>query len=107
MSLARSGSRAITVDDVAYRWAVSPDSGYDVIVVQPATGAGAKLRVYVSYRQVAYADADDQGRLAVTPGLVTSIIRQAGEHGWQPGQTGRDTICDLQADGAIVVRAAS
>ncbi len=107
MSLARTGSRAITVDEVAYRWAVSPDSGYDVIVVQAATGAGAKLRVYVSYMQVTYADADDQGRLAVTPGLVTAIIRQACEHGWQPGETGRDTTGDLQADGAMVVRATS
>ena len=107
MSLARSGSRAITVDDIAYRWALSPDSGYDVIVVQAATGVGAKLRVYVSYLQVVYADADDQGRLAVTPGLVTLIIRQACEHGWQPGETGLDTTCDLQADGAIVVRATS
>ena len=34
MGLARKGSRTLEVDDVRYRWVVSPDSGVMVIVVE-------------------------------------------------------------------------
>ena len=105
MSFAAKSSRAITVDGVSYRWALSPDSGYDVLVVQSASGVGAKLRVYISYATVAYAGAEPDGRLSVTPGLVTAIIRQACEHGWLREVRGRDMVCDLKGDAAIVVRA--
>ena len=106
MSLAAKGSRPITIDGDAYRWAVSPDSGYNVIVVQAATGDGAKLLVYVSYSNIRYASADADGQLAVTPALVTSIIRQGRQNGWQPDQNGPDAVCDLQSDETIKLRAA-
>ena len=105
MSLAAKGSRPITVDGTAYRWAVSPDSGYNAIVVQAANGNGAKLRVYVSYTNIRYASANADGQLAVTPALVTSIIRQARQSGWQPDENGSDCICDLKSDESIVLRA--
>ena len=106
MSLAAKGSRPISIDGEAYRWAVSPDSGYNVIVVQAADGDGAKLLVYVSYSNVRYASAGDEGQLPVTPALVTSIIRQGRQNGWQPDKNGRDAICDLQSDETIALRAA-
>ena len=86
---------------------MSPDSGYNVIVVQAADGNGAKLLVYVSYTDVRYASADADGQLAVTPALVTSIIRQARQNGWQPDENGSDCICDLKSDESITLRAAS
>lgn len=105
MSFAAKNSRAITVDGISYRWALSPDSGYDVLVVQSASGVGVKLRVYIAYSTVAYSGAEPDGRLSVTPGLVTAIIRQACEHAWLPSEKGRDMVCDLKGDAAIVVRA--
>ena len=107
MSLAAKGSRPISIDGEAYRWAVSPDSGYNVIVVQAADGSGAKLLVYVSYTDVRYASADADGQLAVTPALVTSIVRQARQNGWQPVEKGSDCICDLKSDESIALRAAT
>jgi len=106
MSLAAKGSRPITVDGDTYRWVVSPDSGYNVIVVQAATGDGAKLMVYVSYGTIRFASADADGQLAVTPALVTSIIRQGRQNGCQPDQNGPDAVCDLQSDESIKLRAA-
>lgn len=105
MSLAAKNSRRIVVDDEAYRWAVSPDSGYNVIVVQAANGDGAKFKVYVSYTGIHYASANADGQLAVTPALVTSIIRQGRQRGWDPATNGHDAIADLAADATIVLRA--
>lgn len=106
MSLAAKGSRPITVDGEAYRWVLSPDSGYNVIVVQAAAGNGAKLLVYVSYSNIRYVGADADGRIAVTPALVTSIIRQALQNGWRPDELGGDFTCDLESDESIVPRVA-
>lgn len=105
MSLAAKGSRPINVDGEAYRWALSPDSGYNVIVMQAAAGNGAKLLVYVSYTNIRYVSADADGMVAVTPALVTSIIRQALQHGWQPNELLGDFTCDLKSDESIAHRA--
>ena len=104
MSLAAKNSRAIDVDGKAYRWAVSPDSGYNVLVVQAADGSGAKLLTTVDYSGTHYASADENGSLAITPALVVSIIRQAREYGWQPNQTGNDFACRLMPDESIELR---
>ena len=106
MSLAAKGSRPITVDGLACRWAVSPDSGYNVIVVQAADGNGAKLRVYATNAPSRYASANDNGQPAVTPALIASIIRQGHALGWPPDESGNDIVCDLQPDGSIVPRTA-
>ena len=105
MSLAAKSSRTINVDGEAYRWAVSPDSGYDVLVVQAADGTGAKLLTTVDYSGITYATADANGVLAITPGLVVSVIRQANENGWQPNRTGSDIACRLKPDESIEIRA--
>ena len=105
MSLAGKGSRAIEVDGEAYRWALSPDSSYDVIVVQAAGGTRPKLLVYAAYGGSQFASADDNGPHAVTPALVAAIIRQARDQSWQPDEAGKDAVFDLQPDGSIVLRA--
>lgn len=35
MGLAKRGTRRLVVDGVAYRWVVSPDDGYMVLVAEP------------------------------------------------------------------------
>ena len=107
MSLAAKHSRTINVDDEAYRWAVSPDSGYDVLVVQAADGTGAKLLTTVDYSGTTYASADENGSLAISPALVVSIIRQSRENGWQPNETGNDFTCRLMPDERIEMRTRS
>lgn len=104
MSLARKRSRAIEVDGESYRWALSPDSGYDVIVVQSAAGTGAKLRVYAAHDNARFNSVNDNGPYAVTPALVTLIIRQAREQGWQPNALTKDAVFDLQPDNSILPR---
>lgn len=107
MSLAVKGSRTITVDETTYRWAVSPDSGYDVLVVQGAGGKGAKLFTAIDNTDARYTSANDNGIFAITPALVTSIIRQARENGWNPNKTGPDIRCRLKPDESIEIRSLS
>jgi len=109
VSLSTKGSRPITVDDEPYRWAVSPDSGYSVLVVQSAKGNGAKLLVSMDWLAVdANASVNEElgNLLRVTPGLVVTVVRQALANGWEPTGTGRDFTCRLKADGSIDVHAA-
>lgn len=81
VAIARRGSKRITVADVEYRWAVSEDSGYKVIVVQHASGSGQRLEartsVSVDYRQI-----------AVRPGAVAKLIEAAIDEGWEPESSG-------------------
>ena len=37
MGLAKRGTRKITVSGAAFRWKISPDDGYMVLVVESAT----------------------------------------------------------------------
>ena len=77
MALAKRSSRSIVVDDVAYRWVFSLDSGYGVLVVQHASGSGQRLEA-----QTALLDPGQQGSL--TSVGVARVIRFALESGWTP-----------------------
>jgi len=94
-------------DGVAYRWTVSPDSGYDVVIVQSAQGIGAKLLVTVdgsygeSHAGKAIPEATE-GR-AITPGLVVTIVRLARDQGWSPDVAGSDIYCRLGPNGAVTI----
>ena len=104
MALGKKGSRTITVDDVVYRWAVSPDSGYSVVIVQSENGDGEKLLVSINWMQERYSFSGDDGSLKITPGLVRMLIQKGIEAGWSPDKQGRDLSCDLMADETLMVR---
>lgn len=82
MAIARKGSRLITVDGVSYRWVVSEDSGYKVVVVQHGSGRGQRLEATTTY-----GDAGFPG-LAVRPADVRRLIEMALEDGWAPDSDG-------------------
>lgn len=82
MAIAGKGSRPITVDEVGYRWTVSEDSGYKVVVVQHQSGSGPRLEVRTPYGPTWAA-------VAIGPGIVARLIRMAITDGWRP--TAEDT----------------
>lgn len=49
MALAKKGSRRITVDGVLYRWVLSPDDGYMVLVTESADASGQRLEAFFRY----------------------------------------------------------
>lgn len=78
MSLARKGTRIITVDGRRYRWLVS--AGHDpnlAIVAELAEGAAQRMVTWVHPRLS-----------VITPSLVRRAIRHALDHGWRPGSRG-------------------
>ena len=85
MALSRKRSRTLKVGSETYRWSVSEDSGYSVLVVQSATGSGQKREVIQSWADPAPAgSAARPGPSPITPGQVADAIRMALARGWEP-----------------------
>lgn len=90
-------SRTITVDAANYRWMAAPNDEPGVaVVVQSASGRGAKLRVWVEH-----------GRI-ITPALVAQIVRGGKLHGWAPDAPGPSVTLQLsdpdeQAEHVVLV----
>ena len=93
MALAKKETRLIHVDGDDYRWVISPDDGYMVLVVEPARAPRGRLLVYTGYDDLIVPDLDAGGYTpfsgtAVTPGFVRSWIVYARAHGWEPAAPG-------------------
>lgn len=93
MGLAKRGTRRLVVDSVAYRWVVSPDDGYMVLVAELADAPGQRLEAFFRYHDIY----EPQGagvlrvvgqRRAIRPGVVRAVIEAALGRGWQPSQLG-------------------
>ena len=77
MSIPKKGTRKITVDNVDYRWLVSP--GYEIglgIVVESSELSDSRMITYV-----------DHGN-TVSPSLFRVAIKNAISKGWQPHEQG-------------------
>jgi hypothetical protein len=93
VGLAKRGTRRIVVDGVAYRWGVSPDDGYMVLVAELTDEPGQRLEAFFHYHDIY----EPQGagvlrvvgqRRAIRPGVVQVVIQAALRRGWQPSQRG-------------------
>ena len=84
MALRRRGSRLIHVDDVTYRWVISPDSGYMHLVVEAEGGRGQRLVVQMPYLDVYASETGPATRqqTVVSPGVVRRCILRAISAGW-------------------------
>jgi hypothetical protein len=89
MALAKKGTRRITVDGVAYRWVVSPDDGYLVLVAEWDGGPGQRLEAFFQYHDVCEPSEAGAFRIAgqrcsISPGVVRAVILSALATGWKP-----------------------
>jgi len=87
--LAKKGTRLITVDGVVYRWVVSPDDGYMVLVAEWADGPGQRLEVFLPYHDVYEAAGSGASRIvgqrrSISPGVVRAVMLSALGRGWKP-----------------------
>lgn len=83
MTLPRKGSRTITVDGCDYRWVVSADSGFMLLVVERDNGTGQRMEA-----SFGYGDRDGGQDHEVTPAVVGRAIALALQEGWRPNGTG-------------------
>jgi hypothetical protein len=81
VSLARKGSKAITVGGTRYRWTVSEDSGYKVVVVEHSSGRGQRLEAQTPATE-------DWHAVAIRPAHVEELIKLAAAGGWTPQESG-------------------
>ena len=93
MALAKKGSRRITVEGVPYRWVLSPDDGYMVLVAESESTPGQRLEAFFQYHDLYEPAKPEVSRIvgqrrAVTPGVVREVILAALTRGWQPSQRG-------------------
>lgn len=93
MGLAKRGSRCLVIDGVAYRWVVSPDDGYMVLVAELAEEPGQRLEAYFSYHDVYEQQGAGVSRIVgqrriIRPGIVKATIQAALGRGWKPSQGG-------------------
>lgn len=72
MALAKKGSRTLITGGVQYRWVVSPDSGYMVLVVIDDESSGQKLEVQMDYDD----PSEHQQHRQITPDFVVGCIEE-------------------------------
>ena len=94
MGIARKGSRSIEVADQRFRWVVSPDSDYMVLVAELADEPGQRLEVQVKY---SHTDTNNQ-YVAITPSVVRCAIELALLEGWSPRARGLPPFRLLNSD---------
>ena len=108
MGLAMKGTRRITIGGCAYRWLVSPDDGYLIVVVELADEPGQRLEAFFHYHDSLVLA--DQGvpqiagqRRTIRPGVVRTVIEMAIGHGWRPYQKGLPAFRVHDADELVPV----
>ena len=95
MAVAKKGTRLIDVGGVRYRWVVSPDSGYMVVVVELAEAPRQRLLAYTDYCDELIPGPSPDSRLKrqrtrIAPGSVRRWIEQALAVEWKPAAPGPD-----------------
>ena len=95
MALAKKKTRLIHVDGADYRWVVSPDDGYMVLVVELAREPRSRLLVYTGYDDLLVPDPENAGYAPfpdteITPRFVRAWISHALAHGWDAAAAGRE-----------------
>lgn len=95
--LPKKNSRAIEVGDESYRWAVSGDSGFNVLVVQHAAANGQRVEVIAS-------TPDEGGPASITPALVAQAVREAMQIGWKPKDRASPLVLTLNQKQQLEIR---
>jgi hypothetical protein len=100
MALSKRNSRTIQIDDVEYRWAVSPDSGYMWLIVELAASPGQRIEASFDYHDEARPDGHGSAQCrSISPGVVRTVVLHALASGWRPRQRG---LKALRVDGKAV-----
>lgn len=100
MTLNKKSSRIITIDQESYRWTISPDSGFIILVAEHAKVQGKRLEVYITSDinnyWVNFPEVNEMNIRVIKPNDVKSIISQALNQGWDPKEKGKPIRFDLE-----------
>lgn len=96
MGLARKGSRKIKVENIAYRWIVSPDDGFMRIVIERGDVSGQRISIQIDYKDEQSSSGRTIQRERITPALIREIIIKAPSLGWTPAENGTEIFLKLE-----------
>jgi hypothetical protein len=107
MTLQKRNSRTILIDNIRYRWLISPNKKFVIVVVQQEKANGQKIEVHVatdihSY-WIEFPYTENLNLKVITPKDTAAIIRQALTLGWQPENPGKPLIFDF-IDSKLLLR---
>ncbi len=94
--LSKKNSRLIDVEGQKYRWSVSGDSGYNVVIVQHAEANGQRLETIIPLPE-------GSSLSAITPSTVAQTIKDALKLGWRPEQKSSPLQLSMNADELLEV----
>lgn len=95
--LSKKNSRIIDVEGQKYRWSVSGDSGFNVLVVQHAETNGQRLEILMPLTE-------ESTNSPITPASVAQATKDALEIGWTPLKKAPPLELSLNADGLRDIR---
>lgn len=88
MTLPKKGSRAITVDNVSYRWMVTGNDGVIDVIIEQQDMKGQKLLSCFMYHNTSEGKDVPQKR-QITPEAIKKLILYALDSGWEPNVQGK------------------
>jgi len=100
MTISKRNSRRIIINDEYFRWAISPGSGYLVLVVEHETIKGQKIEVYINSDinnlWVNFPLIENMNLRLVKPSAVRKMIIEAIYMGWNYKEPGKPIKYDLK-----------
>lgn len=106
MTLAKKKTRIITIDDIRYRWLVTPKKNICILVAEKEGVKGQKIEVCFEtdsmHFWVEFPNIDHLNLKILKPKDVESIIRRALNNGWKPDQKGKALVFDWRLEKLII-----
>jgi hypothetical protein len=100
MTLRKKGSRTIRIKNEVFRWTISPDSGYVVLVIENNKIKGSKIKVYIDTDindfWVNFPEVENMNLKIIKPKDVEFIITKANEQNWDSTKLGKPMVFDLK-----------
>ena len=105
MTISKRNSRRIIINDEYFRWAISPGSGYVILIVEHETIKGQRIEIYVEsdinnyWANFPYVE--NMNQRLVKPSAVRKLIIEAINLGWNYKTPGKPLVYDLKDERII------
>jgi len=105
MTVNKKDSRKIVIDNEIFMWAISPGSGYLVLVAEYACEKGRRIEVYITSDINGYwtnfPEVSEMNLKVIKPKDVETMIKQAIKDGWNPKERGKPITYDYKEEKMI------
>lgn len=100
MTLIKKATRTIKINNETFRWVISPNNDYIVLVVENNDIKGSKINVYIETDidkyWINFPKVENMNLKVIKPKDVEFIIKQAIKQGWDSKKSGKPIIFYLK-----------